>query len=160
MISSPLIHSKIPRRPRVYLDLCAIQRPFDNDDQQRIRAETEALFRIVRLIDDGVVGLVGSFALEFESNRNPDPDRREHTERLLSLASERVPPSSAVQRRTDIYKEIGLKAWDATHLAVAVEAGADFFCTCDDRLLRRARSADTGLTRAVSMLELIEEVEP
>jgi predicted nucleic acid-binding protein len=159
MPPSPLIDSKTPRRPRIYLDLCVIQRPFDTDDQQRIRDETDALLRIVRLIEDGVVELVGSFALEFESSKNSDPDKRDHTEMLLSLASERVPPSRAVERRADIYKAFGLKAWDATHLAVAVEAGADYFCTCDDRLLRRSRAADTGLTRAVSMLELIEEVE-
>ena len=51
-----------------------------------------------------------------------------------------------------------MKPLDALHLSSAVETEADFFCTCDDRLLRRARAADTGRTRVVSPLELVTEV--
>ena len=52
----------------------------------------------------------------------------------------------------------GMKPLDALHLASAVEAEAEFFCTCDDRLLKRAREAETGQTRVVSPLELVTEV--
>jgi predicted nucleic acid-binding protein len=143
----------------IYLDLCAIQRPFDDAGQQRIRDETEALYRALELIREGMLELVGSFALELESDANRDPIKRGYTESVLDLANERLEPSASVQRRADVYRTLGMKAWDATHLAIAVEAHVDFFCTCDDRLLRRAKAADTGLTRAVSMLELIEEVD-
>ena len=46
-----------------------------------------------------------------------------------------------------------MKPLDALHLAEA-----DFFCTCDDRLLKRARAAHTGQTRVVSPLELVMEI--
>jgi predicted nucleic acid-binding protein len=145
---------------RIYLDLCAIQRPFDDDrTQRRIREEAEASMRVVRLIEQGTVELVTSFALDVESDASDDPLKRGYTESVLSLTGQRLEPSDALQRRTDEYKAQGLKTWDATHLAVAVEARVDFFCTCDDRLLRRAKAVDTGLTRAVSLLELIKEVE-
>jgi predicted nucleic acid-binding protein len=144
---------------RVYLDLCTIQRPFDDRTQLRIQDEREALFRIVALIEKGVIDLISSFVLEVESAANPNAVKREYVETVLSLASERVQPTVPVQARTDIYKAFGIRTWDAAHLAAAVEARADFFCTCDDRLLRRAKAADTGLTRVVSLLELIEEVE-
>jgi hypothetical protein len=144
---------------RVYLDLCVIQRPFDDAGQQVIRDERDALFKILSMIEKGSIELVGSFALEFENDANHDPDRRQHTERVLALASSRVPPDRTVEVRTQIYTAAGIRTWDAAHLASAVEAGADFFCTCDHRLLRRARVVDTGLTRAVSLLELIEEVK-
>lgn len=144
---------------RIYLDLCTIQRPFDDAGQQRIRDEIKALFRIIKLVEIGVLELVVSYALEFECDANPNPVKREYAESVLSLTEERVQPTEAVQRRTSGYRALGLHMWDAAHLAAAVEARVDFFCTCDDRLLRRARTADTGLTRAVSLLELIEEVE-
>ena len=51
-----------------------------------------------------------------------------------------------------------MKPLDALHLASAVEADADFFCTCDDRLLKRARGTQTGRTRVVSPLDLVTEV--
>lgn len=144
---------------RIYLDLCTIQRPFDDPGQRRIRDETAALYRIVERVREGRLELVGSFALEHESDASSDPIRRGYTEAVLNLAGERLQASAVVQRRADVYKAHGLKGWDATHLALAVEAGVDFICTCDDQFLRRARVADTGLTRAVSMLELIEEVD-
>jgi hypothetical protein len=144
---------------RIYLDVCAIQRQFDDASQERILHETEALLRVIKLVEQGVVDLVSSYALEIETEANPDAFKRGYMERVLSLAEERVIPGAAVQRRTDAYRSFGLDMWDAAHLAAAVEARVDFFCTCDDKLLRRARKADTGLTRAVSLLELIEEVE-
>jgi len=52
----------------------------------------------------------------------------------------------------------GIKPLDALHLASAVEAKADYFCTCDDRFLKRAKAVDTGQTKVVSPLELITEV--
>jgi predicted nucleic acid-binding protein len=47
---------------------------------------------------------------------------------------------------------------DALHLASAIEAQADYFCTCDDRLLRRAKALDTSPTKVVAPIELIAEV--
>jgi len=35
---------------------------------------------------------------------------------------------------------------------------AVFVCTCDDRVLKRAKAVDTGQTKVVSPLELITEV--
>jgi predicted nucleic acid-binding protein len=144
---------------RIYLDICAIQRPFDDAAQQRILDETEALHRIVKLVENGEIELVGSFALDYENAENQHDVRREFTALVLSLAVERVTPSTTVERRTSTFKALGMDTWDATHLAAAVEARADFFCTCDKKLLRRARKSDTGLTRVVTLLELIEEVE-
>jgi predicted nucleic acid-binding protein len=53
--------------------------------------------------------------------------------------------------------EAGIKPLDALHLVSAMEAQADHFCTCDDRLLRRAKTMNTTQTKVVSPLELIAE---
>jgi predicted nucleic acid-binding protein len=48
---------------------------------------------------------------------------------------------------------------DALHLALAELGKAEYFCTCDDRLLRRSRkSAGVGV-KVVSPLELVQEIE-
>jgi hypothetical protein len=52
----------------------------------------------------------------------------------------------------------GIKSIDAVHLALASAADADYFGTCDDRLLKKGRSA-TGLNcKVVSALDLIPKV--
>ncbi|ETW96051.1 MAG: hypothetical protein ETSY1_28135 [Candidatus Entotheonella factor] len=63
-----------------------------------------------------------------------------------------------VEERARTFRDLGIKVLDALHLASAVEAQADYFCTCDDRLLRRARIAETLQTKVVSPLELIAEI--
>jgi hypothetical protein len=40
-----------------------------------------------------------------------------------------------------------------------LEASADFFCTCDDRLLKKARSIGTATTKIVMPLELVAEIQ-
>lgn len=143
---------------RVYLDMCTIQRPADDQSQWRVYMEAQAVLGIITLVERGELDLVGSAALLVEHAPNPNQQRRQVTERTLSLATDVIPVTPAVDRRAATYRESGMKPMDAVHLASAVEAGVDFFCTCDDRFLRRAKSADTGLTRPVSPLELIEEV--
>jgi hypothetical protein len=61
------------------------------------------------------------------------------------------------QQRIRVEAE-AMRPLDALHLASAVEGGAHYFSTSDDRLLRTANRLDLGQTEAVSLLHLIEEV--
>jgi hypothetical protein len=45
-----------------------------------------------------------------------------------------------IERRSAQFVQAGVKALDALHLAAAEAGKADYFCTCDDRFLRRAKS--------------------
>ena len=42
----------------------------------------------------------------------------------------------------------------------AEQAEADFFCTCDDKLLKKSKKVKTPGTQVVSPLQLIAEVAP
>src|ERR1051325_10353973 len=144
---------------RIYLDMCSIQRPMDDHAQERVRLEAEAVLGILVLCDAGEVELLDSDALRFEARRNPYPIRRSFVEEALARAPHLVRTTVLIQQRAQGYIQDGIKPLDALHLASAVEGGAAYFCTCDDRLLRRAKVVDTGATRPVSPLELIEEIE-
>ncbi|HEU4881650.1 MAG TPA: PIN domain-containing protein [Longimicrobium sp.] len=144
---------------RVYLDTCTIQRPVDASQEARVQREAAAVVELLGLIRAGELALVSSSALQIEHSRNPQFGRWVFTEWVLSLAADVVPIDPAVEQRSQHYQALGMKELDAVHLACAVQAGVDFICTCDDRFLRRAKKADTGLTRVVSPLELMQEVK-
>lgn len=144
---------------RIYLDLCAIQRPADDRRQERIDIEAQAVLEILTMVETGALELICSTALLVEHARNPHKDRRDLTESVLSIASEVVAITPAIETRSERYRNHGLKPMDAAHLACAVEAEVDFFCTCDDRLLRLAGKVETGLTRPVSPMQLIQEIK-
>jgi len=110
------------------------------------------------LCESGQVTLVGSDALLFELAKNPHPIRKDYAAVVLSNAGAFTATDQRVETRARQFEVTGMKPLDALRLASAVEAEADFFCTCDDRLLKRARAAETGRTRVVSPLELVTEV--
>lgn len=140
---------------RVYLDICAIQRPLDDLSQVRVRLEAEAVLTLIELCESGRLELVASAAHEIENRQNPYPERHAHAADVLALARHRVPSGDDVAHRAAAYAQAGLARLDALHLASAVSAGAAFFCTTDDRLLRRSKGLDTNGTAVVSPLDLI-----
>jgi len=144
----------------VYLDLCSIQRPLDDQTQLRIRIETAAVLGILALSESGRIQLLSSDALQYETVQNPYADRQAHALGVLSKAVRMVRLSPAVEAKAQTLAAGGLKPLDALHLALAAEAGADYFCTCDDRLLRRARAVHSGQPKIVSPVELVAEVSP
>ena len=61
---------------RIYLDNCCFNRPFDDQNQLKIKLETEAKLFIQHEILTGNYELVWSYILEFENNQNPYDDKR------------------------------------------------------------------------------------
>jgi predicted nucleic acid-binding protein len=113
---------------------------------------------ILALCESGQAELVASEALVFEVGRNPHPVRKRYAAEVLSKAKIVIHTESRVPERARVLNAAGIQPLDALHLASAMEAQADYFCTCDDRLLRRAKALDTSPTKVVSPLELIAEV--
>ena len=142
----------------IYLDLCGIQRPLDDQSQLRIRVESEAILGLIALCESGQAALLSSDALEYEAGRNPYAVRKAHALAVLGKAAQIIRLSPAVEGRARALNQAGLKPLDALHLAFATAAGADFFCTCDDQLLRRARVVHGAPPKIVTPLELVAEV--
>ena len=122
----------------VYLDLCALKRPFDDARSERIRREAEAVARIFEEADNGRLQLVASPAHRFENDRNPREDRRLATDLWLQKAGRSVDITPVVDERARLLSSLGFGPLDALHLAFAENAQARWFVTTDDRLIRKA----------------------
>ncbi|WP_448515001.1 PIN domain-containing protein [Parathermosynechococcus lividus] len=123
---------------KLYLDVCCLNRPFDDWGQPRIRLEAEAVVAILDHCQTGDWLLVASKALESEIAQTPETIRRQQVIDLLAAAkiNMKVTPET-IQRAGDLQK-FGFKPFDALHIACAEAANVDVFLTTDDRLLRRA----------------------
>lgn len=139
---------------RVYLDNCCLQRPLDDKNQVRIQLESEAALAILSLSERQQIELVSSEVLDFKVGRNPDPERRTFVSQMLSRAALSIEVDAGITTRARRLESDGFKGMDALHVACAEAANADFFCSCDDRLLRKARSARDLQVEVVSLLEL------
>ena len=144
---------------KVYLDTCSLHRPLDSKTQIRIMLESEAVLGIIGLCEAGQLELVSSEVLVFEVNRNPQIIRREYGLEVLSKASSFVALNPQIEQRAEVLNKLGIKPLDALHLASGEEVRADYFCTCDDKFLKKAKAVSDLKIKVVSPLELIEEIE-
>ncbi|NOY60530.1 MAG: type II toxin-antitoxin system VapC family toxin [Calditrichaeota bacterium] len=144
---------------KIYLDTCAIQRPVDNKTQFRIILESEAVLGVLSLLENEKIEIVSSDVLLFETQQNPNETRREYALEVLSKASGIIQLNSKIKKRAEQFSSQGIKPLDALHLASAEIGQVDYFCTCDDKLLRKAKSLSDVFIKVVSPNELILEIE-
>lgn len=142
----------------VYLDTCAVQRPLDDRRQLRVRVEADIILAVIAAAEAEEIQLVSSDVLRFESENNPIVGRRDFARGVLAISAVDIATTPEVADLSVRYVQTGIKPLDAVHLASAVQVDADFFCTVDDELLRKARKANTASTRVVSPAELITEL--
>lgn len=104
---------------KIYLDLCALQRPLDTKDQPRIAVEAEAVLSVLSLFESGDIQLIASDTLLFEAGRNPNQTRREYTLEVLRKANQMLELNDDIERRAAEFTEMRIKPLDALHLASA-----------------------------------------
>jgi predicted nucleic acid-binding protein len=143
-----------PQKKRLYLDLCTLCRPFDDQSQMRIRLETNAYYLIIQALQAARYAMVVSPVHFLEANAINDLEEKREIIGVLETLGTAVECDLAATRRRaeDLYAhKFGLA--DAAHLAFA-EAKADFSISCDDRLLRQCRRAKVAVN-AMSPVEFI-----
>lgn len=143
---------------RVYLDNCCYNRPFDDQDQLKVRLETEAKLRIQFLMRTGVLEYAWSDMLSLEVLDNPVPSHRDKILEWKDGASVNVTMSSQILAAAKRLTAIGVGNADALHVASARQAGCDWFFTTDIRLLKKVRTFD-GM-RLANPVEFLLEDEP
>ncbi len=136
---------------RVYLDMCSVKRPFDDQRQPRVREEAAGVAAIVARAEAGEIVLVRSPAHLIENDANPREDRRLAAALWIDGAAVTVLLDAEVEVRAGKLVALGFHPLDALHLAFAERAGARWFVTCDDELLKLAgRLGDALRTMVVA----------
>ena len=144
---------------KIYLDLCAIQRPLDTPNQVRIVLESEAVLGIITFCDSGQAELLSSEALLYEGEQSALAIRQEHTRSVLAKAKASLNISDKEKTRAANLVTFGIRPLDALHIALAEAGNADYFCTCDDKLLRSAKRVKDLTVKVISPVDLVQEIE-
>jgi len=143
---------------RIYLDVCCLNRPFDDQGQERIHLETEAIETVILHAECRDWVWVGSDAILYEIENLTDFERQGRVLDLLSGVREWVRADEAQERRAEALMAIGCKPLDALHVACAEAAEVEVVLTTDDRLLRTAERHATKLkVRVSNPLRWLEE---
>ena len=125
------------RKQKIYLDVCAFNRPFDDQAQMKIRLETEAKLYIQASVRQKKHDLCWSFMLDTENGKNPYEEKRNMIAPWKNIAVDFCPPSEAIRSRGKEIMKLGIKANDALHIACAIERKCEYFITTDKGLTKK-----------------------
>lgn len=143
----------------IYLDVCCLNRPFDDQTQERIRLEAEAVMLILNRCQNTQWQILGSEVIDDELEQTPAGERKRQMMLWASLAITRISITEQVKSRGRELAALGFKAYDASHIACAEAANTDVFLTTDDRMLRlAARHRGMLQVRVENPLRWVQEV--
>lgn len=118
---------------RIYMDVCCLCRPFDEQRDRTIRLEAEAILAILdRCGQDWT--LVGSDVIDLEISRIADRKRRLNVQQKLPIIAEYIDLDETIFNRSIRFQDAGLRLFDALHLACA-ETGKTIFLTTDTKII-------------------------
>lgn len=144
---------------RVYLDVCCLNRPFDDQQKDRVHLEAEAVLLILKRCESEEWQWVSSAVVRYEVDNIPNTERRNRVVEILRGAYEMLPLSDSAVERGEELKRLGLKTYDALHVACAEQAQVEVLLTTDDRLVRAAaRNASTFKVSVKNPLIWLQEV--
>ena len=124
---------------KIYMDVCCLNRPFDDLSQDKVYLEAEAILSIVSHCEQGKWTLIASGVIEYELSKSTDAEKLEQVLDFYSAASERIVLTEQAENRAAFFQQNGIKPFDSLHLALAETSGVDVFLTTDASLLRKAR---------------------
>ena len=145
---------------KVYLDVCCLNRLFDDQQQARVSIETAAVERLLELAAAGSLADYSSEMAQVEIERMPDLDRRRKVAALLPEGQRIMPLTDALLDAAEELQRAGFGLADAVHLAAAARWNVDVFVSVDDRLLRAAkRNAGQLSFRVLNPVAFLQELD-
>lgn len=142
----------------VYLDNCCYNRPFDDQTQERIHLESEAILAVLKMGQMKRIVIAGSDILELEITRMSDENKKRKVLDLYKVADIHISYTSQIRKRSEEIASISkIRTFDSLHIATAEEANADVLLTTDDKFEKMAEKLDLR-TRVVNPLRFAWEV--
>jgi len=123
---------------KIYMDACCLNRPFDDQTQDKIRIESDAILAVLSRCISGVWWLLSSEVLDIEIGNTIDKWKMSKVKEIYKIAVEKIILNDVIIKRAFEIQTYGLKSFDSLHLASAEYSKADVFLTTDKNLLLKA----------------------
>ena len=135
---------------KIYIDTCCYNRPYDDQTQERISAESAAIVSIIELCKIVGYPIVGSLVLLSEISEIKNVEKRRFIEEFYNTSvNEEIPLTGDIIKHARLLTQTqNLDDFDGLHLAAAIAAGADVLLTTDDDFEKRC----SGLSLKIKVM--------
>ena len=141
---------------KIYLDVCGLCRPFDDQTTSRIRLEATAVHETIHRFSMYELILVTSEVVTSEISMITDIRKRLRVEKIESDAKERVLIYEYIISRMHESIAMGIEAMDSLHIACAERAGS-VLLTTDDELITFFKSGQNIQVRIENPVTWLKE---
>ena len=122
---------------KIYLDVCCLNRPFDDHTQDKIRLESEAVVTILTNIESKKWQMIGSDIINYEISRILNPDRKKKVKIISKISTQHIKLNDSIINRARAIERCSIKSMDALHLASAEQGKIDILLTTDQDLIKK-----------------------
>jgi len=122
---------------RLYLDNCCLNRPFDDQQQLKIKLETDAKLFIQQEILIGNFDLAWSYVLDYEIGISPFEERKEKFKHWKDVAKYFCTEEEGILLEAEKLAEKKFKIIDALHISAAKYLHCDYIITTDRKMLNK-----------------------
>lgn len=145
---------------KVYLDNCCYNRPFDDQTQDRIHLESEAVLAILKACENGSIQILSSPIVRMEIDKYSNEDKREKVRALYSLANPDIPFNDEIKiRAEELRSKSSIRLMDSLHVATAEAGKVDAMLTADDKLIKACARLNLGVKVVNPVTFLLEMAE-
>lgn len=146
------------KKMKIYLDNCCYNRPFDDQTQERIHLESEAILTVLQRGQSGIYTIVGSDVLQLEIERMHDVVKKQQVTDLYKVSDTHILYTKEIKERAkEIRKQSKIKTFDSLHIASAEMGEVDVMLTTDDKLEKMSGKLDLKI-RVMNPLKFAWEV--
>jgi hypothetical protein len=129
----------------VYMDCCCLNRPTDDQTQDKIRIETDAIIGILFKCFYGSWKLIGSDVVEYEIMKTPDLNKKDKALNLYSVKKENIELNDEIEARALEAQKYGVKPLDSLHFASAEYRNVDVLLTVDKDFEKDSKKINSSL---------------
>jgi predicted nucleic acid-binding protein len=122
---------------RLYLDNCCFNRPFDDQQQMKIKLETDAKLFIQQEILAGKYELAWSYMMDYEIGISPFEERKEKFKQWKHIAKYFCTEEEVILFEAEELTAMKFKIIDALHISAAKYLHCDYLITTDRKMLNK-----------------------
>ena len=137
---------------RLYLDNCCFNRPFDDQQELKIKLETDAKLFIQQEILTGKYEHARTYVLDYEIGINPFEERKEKFKQWKCIAKYFCAEEEAILVEAEKLAAMKFKIIDALHVSAAKFLHCDYLITTD-RKMQNKEVSDILIVNPIDFLQ-------
>jgi|GEM_PF-1529378 len=144
---------------RIYINLSAWNRPFDDWGDDRVRKEAESVIRLLKR--DDVVIITSEFGIVMIKEIT-NGVKYKHVSSMIRSYSDEIVEEKEEQFKLaiELKKDCNLsKLEDSIHIVLACFGNADYFVTTDSEIVKRGRCIERYLGKIMYKLKVVNPLD-